>query len=127
MPDIPNRLREIRKYFGLSIKEFSQRIYVSNSLYGSIEHGDRELSDRICQLIASKFNVSKDYILKGEGSMFNADSPPDTRLNRILEIYNEVSDPLKEMILQMSRIILDHNENGKKADNNKNKDETDCG
>ncbi|MCL2265756.1 MAG: helix-turn-helix domain-containing protein, partial [Treponema sp.] len=83
MLDITNRLREIRKYFGLSIKEFSQQIYVSNSLYGAIEHGDRELSDRICQLIVSKFNVSKDYILTGEGAMFNTDSPPDSRLNRI--------------------------------------------
>ena len=108
MSDISNRLREIRKYFGLSIKEFSQQIYVSNSLYGSIEHGDRELSDRICQLIVSKFNVNKDFILNGNGSMFNTDTPPDSRLNRILEIYNEVGDPLKDMILQMSRVILEH-------------------
>ena len=108
MTDISNRLKGIRKYFGLSIKEFSKQIYVSNSLYGSIEHGDRELSDRICQLIVSKFNVNKDYILTGEGAMFNVDTPPDSRLNRILEIYNEVSDPLKEMILQMSRVIHEH-------------------
>ena len=114
MSDVSNRLREIRKYFGLSIREFSQQIYVSNSLYGSIEHGDRELSDRICQLIVSKFNVNKDYILTGKGSMFDADMPPDTRLNRILEIYNEVSDPLKEMILQMSRTILEHHRNDKR-------------
>jgi transcriptional regulator with XRE-family HTH domain len=108
MSDVAKRLREIRKYFGLSIREFSQQIYVSNSLYGIIEHGDRELSDRICQLIVSKFNVNKEYILSGKGSMFITDSPPDTRLNRILEIYSEVSDPLKEMILQMSRVILEH-------------------
>jgi transcriptional regulator with XRE-family HTH domain len=108
MSDISHRLREIRKHFGLSIKEFSRQIYVSGSLYGSIEHGDRELSDRICQLIVSKFNVSKEYILTGKGSMFIADAPPDARLNRILEIYNEVGDPLKEMILQMSRVILEH-------------------
>jgi len=105
---VPSRLREIRKYFGLSIKEFAQQIYVSNSLYGSIEHGDRELSDRICQLIASKFNVNKGYILSGEGPMFNADTPPDARLTRIFEIYNEVSDSHKEMILQISRTILEH-------------------
>jgi hypothetical protein len=43
--------------------------------------------------------------------MFTADSPPDTRLTRILEIYNQVSDPLKEMILQMSRVILEHHKN----------------
>jgi transcriptional regulator with XRE-family HTH domain len=108
MSDISNRLREIRKHFGLSIKEFSQQIYVSGSLYGVIEHGDRELSDRICQLIVSKFNVSKEYILTGKGPMFNTDSPPDARLSRILEIYNEVGDPLKEMILQVSRVILEH-------------------
>jgi transcriptional regulator with XRE-family HTH domain len=43
MSDIPKRLKEIRKYFGLTIKEFSQQIYVSHSMYGIIEHGDREL------------------------------------------------------------------------------------
>jgi transcriptional regulator with XRE-family HTH domain len=108
MSDISKRLREIRKHFGLTIREFSQQIYVSHSLYGIIEHGDRELSDRICQLIVSKFNVNKDYIMNGKGSMFNTKSPPDKRLNRILEIYNEVDDPLKDMILQMSRVILEH-------------------
>ena len=108
MSDVSKRLREIRKYFGLSIKEFARQIYVSNSLYGSIEHGDRELSDRICQLIASKFNVNKDYILTGEGPKFISDTPPDARLNRIFEIYNEVSDSHKEMILQISRTILEH-------------------
>jgi transcriptional regulator with XRE-family HTH domain len=108
MPDVSTRLKEIRKYFRLSIREFSKQIYISGSLYGSIEHGDRELSDRICQLIVSKYNVSRDYILTGKGPRFNTGSPPDARLNRILEIYNEVGDPLKEMILQVSRVILEH-------------------
>ena len=100
-----DRLKQIRKHFKLSIREFSKQIYFSHSVYGQVEIGQREPNDRIIQLICSKFNVNKDWLLTGNGNMFDS-PPPDIRLEKILEIYNTVDETLKDCLLDQSKILL---------------------
>ena len=89
----------------MSIREFSKEIYFSHSLYGQVEFGTREPTDRIIQLISSRFNISKEWILTGKGEMFSSSSP-DIRLEKILEIYNTINGTLKDCLLEQSRILL---------------------
>jgi len=105
MSDVHIRLKEIRNHLKLSIREFSKEIYFSHSLYGQVEFGTREPTDRIIQLISSRFNVSKEWILTGKGQMFTSSSP-DARLEKILEIYNTINGTLKDCLLEQSRILL---------------------
>ena len=105
MSDVHIRLKEIRKHLKLSIRDFSKEIYFSHSLYGQVEFGTREPSDRIIQLISSRFNVSREWILTGQGQMF-APSSSDARLDKILEIYNTINGTLKDCLLEQSRILL---------------------
>jgi transcriptional regulator with XRE-family HTH domain len=105
MNEIHDRLKAIRKSFGLSIRDFSKEINYSHSLYGQTEHGNREPTDRIIQLIASRFNVSKEWIKTGEGEMFIS-PPPDIRLEKILEIYNMIDDILKDCLMEQSKLLL---------------------
>jgi len=103
--EIHNRLKLVRDYFHLSIRDFAKEIYFSHSVYGQVEYGSREPNDRIIQLICSKFNVNKNWILTGAGEMFSS-PPPDIRLEKILEIYNTVDNFLKECLLEQSNILL---------------------
>jgi transcriptional regulator with XRE-family HTH domain len=105
MTNIHERLKKIRKYLNLSIREFSKEISYSHSLYGQAEHGDREPSDRIIQLISSRFNISKEWIMTGKGDMFSSE-PPDIRLDKILEIYKTIDVTLKECLLEQSKLLL---------------------
>jgi hypothetical protein len=74
-------------------------------LYGQTEFGNREASDRIIQLISSRFNVNKEWIRTGNGNMFDS-PPPDIRLEKILEIYNMVDDTLKDCLMDQAKILL---------------------
>jgi len=103
--DIHTRLKAIRQHLKLSIREFAREIYVSHSLYGQVEIGNREPTARLIQLISSRFNVSKKWVLKGEGEMFSS-PPPDIRLEKILEIYNTIDGTLKDCLLEQSKILL---------------------
>ena len=105
MTDIHTRLKEIRKHMKLSIREFSKEIYFSHGVYGQVELGTRDPNDRIIQLISSRFNVNKKWIMTGKGDMFSS-PPPDIRLEKILEIYNMVDETLKECLLEQSKILL---------------------
>jgi transcriptional regulator with XRE-family HTH domain len=105
MVEIHDRLKQIRKTLKLSIREFSKEIYFSHSLYGQVEYGHREPTDRIIQLIASRFNVNKEWIKTGEGEIF-VSPPPDIRLEKISEIYNTVDETLKDCLMEQSKILL---------------------
>jgi transcriptional regulator with XRE-family HTH domain len=105
MNTIHDRLKEIRKHVGLSIRDYSKEINYSHSLYGQTEYGNREPTDRIIQLISSRFNVNKEWIKTGIGDKFTA-PPPDIRLEKILEIYNMVDDTLRDCLLEQSKILL---------------------
>ena len=105
MKQVHDRLKEIRQYFKMSIREFSKEIYFSHGVYGQVEYGTREPNDRIIQLISSRFNINKDWIFTGKGDMFSSE-PPDIRLEKILEIYNTVDNTLKDCLLEQSKILL---------------------
>ncbi|GHV26634.1 hypothetical protein AGMMS4952_07060 [Spirochaetia bacterium] len=105
MEQIHQRLKKLRTVLDLSQRKFSKHIYISQGLYGEVELGHREASDRIIQLISSRFNVSKDWILKGEGEMFAA-PPPDIQLERLITIYNELDDFLKHCLVEHSDTLL---------------------
>jgi transcriptional regulator with XRE-family HTH domain len=105
MNEISERLKQLRTKLNLSIRDFSKQIYISHSLYGEIEIGHRKLTDRIIQLISSRFNVSKDWILTGKGEMFTA-PPPDIQLERIIEIYNTLDGLMKDCLLEQSNILF---------------------
>jgi len=102
---IHDRLKQVRKHFKLSIRDFSKEIHYSHSVYGQVEYGNREPNDRILQLISSKFNVNLDWIVTGKGEMFDP-QPKDMRLEKILEIYNTIDQTLKDCLLEQSKILL---------------------
>jgi len=105
MSGVHTRLKEIRTHFKLTIREYSKEIYFSHSLYGQVEFGNREPTDRIIQLISTRFKVSKEWIRTGKGDMFDS-PPPDVRLEKILEIYDTVDDVLKDGLLDCSKMLL---------------------
>jgi transcriptional regulator with XRE-family HTH domain len=105
MEQVYQRLKKLRAALNLSQRKFAKQIYISQTLYGEVELGHREASDRIVQLISSRFNVSKAWILKGEGEMFTA-PPPDIQLERLIAIYNELDDFLKHCLVEHSDTLL---------------------
>jgi transcriptional regulator with XRE-family HTH domain len=102
---VSERIKEIRTTLGISQREFSKRIYITQSFYGDLELGKKTINDRIIQLICTQFNVNKDWILTGENSMFSS-PPPDIRRERLIEIYNELPEWLQDCLIEQSNLLL---------------------
>lgn len=62
-----NRLKAIRKYFGLNQKEMGERINLSQTHISSLENGTREVTNRIISDICREFNVDEHWLRTGEG------------------------------------------------------------
>jgi transcriptional regulator with XRE-family HTH domain len=105
MDDINGRVKEIRATLGLSQRQFSKRIFISQSFLGDLELGKQEVSDRIAHLISSRFNVNIEWLKFGIGEMFSSE-PPNIKLERLIEIFNNLDDQLQDYLLLQSDMLL---------------------
>jgi transcriptional regulator with XRE-family HTH domain len=105
MDGTKERIKEIRTKLGISQRDFSKRIFISQTLLGEIELGNRTVTERTIQLISTEFNVNKDWILTGQGDMFIA-PPPDIQLEKLIEIYKQLDKALRNYLLEQSKSLL---------------------
>jgi transcriptional regulator with XRE-family HTH domain len=105
MKTIYERVKEIRTALGISQREFSKRIYITQSFYGDLELGKKTINDRIIQLISTQFNVNKEWIMTGKGKMFDS-PPPDLKRERLIEIYNQLPEWLQDCLIEQSKLLL---------------------
>lgn len=105
MGDIKDRIKEIRVKLGISQMDFAKKVYISQTLLGEIELGNRTVSERTIQLVSTQFNVNKEWILTGKGKMFAA-NPPDIQLEKLIEIFKQLDKSLRDFLLDQSKALL---------------------
>ena len=79
------RIKELRKYLGLTQQEFADRIGIKRNSIANYEIGRNDPVESIVHLIVREFNVSEQWLRTGEGDMF-VTRPPDEELAEIFGI-----------------------------------------
>ena len=103
--EVRERIRKVRETLNVSQREFAKRIFISQTLLGDIELGNRNINDRTVQLISTEFKVSKEWLLNGRGDMFTS-PPPDPQLDKLIDIFKQLDKPLRNYLLEQSRGLL---------------------
>lgn len=93
--EINERLVQLRKSLGLSVRAFADKVNVSGGLISNIENGRRELTDRTILDICREFNVNEKWLRTGEGEMFRDD---EHSLCRQLAEYYHLSEAGERLI-----------------------------
>ena len=65
-----NRIKAVRKHFGMNQTEFGAEIGVTQGAITSYEKGTREPLNLSIQAICTRFNVDEHWLRTGEGEMF---------------------------------------------------------
>lgn len=68
---INERIRWLRKEENLTQKEFAKKLFFSQSYLSGLENGTEIPSDKTIMLMVHEFGVSKKWLLKGEGAMYD--------------------------------------------------------
>ena len=113
--ELKERIKLVRTTLNVSQRDFAKRIYISQTLLGDIELGNRNVNDRTVQLISTEFNVNKRWLLSGEGEMFAA-PPPDLQLEKLIDIFGKLDKPLRDYLLDQARGLLKINKEMAKRD-----------
>lgn len=80
------RVKEIRQSLDLTLEKFGEKLGVQRSAISKIEKDRVALSEQMAKAICREYNVSYDFLIYGEGNMF--DSLPETILDELCLQYN---------------------------------------
>jgi len=101
---VSERIKAVRKALGISQRDFCGGIYLSHSFYAKIETGTRSPNERVYELICTKYNVNKDWLITGKGEMFG-EAPPDVELLELVEIVKQLDPLFRECIIQQVKLM----------------------
>jgi transcriptional regulator with XRE-family HTH domain len=114
------RIKAVRKALGLSQRAFCRVIFLSQGFYAQIESGLKKANERIYELISTKYNVNKEWLLTGKGEMFSGPTP-DVELEQLIEIYKELDPLFREYIMLQIKQLLNVQKRGKNVENKEQK------
>ena len=101
------RVREIRKAKGLTMRQFGEKIGVVGSTISDIENGRRSLNRQNLLAICREFNVNEDWLRTGEGSMF-VEPDEDEEIARFVgDVLSGQPDFRRRLISVLSRMTPD--------------------
>jgi len=103
--EVRERIQKVRETLKISQRDFAKRVFISQTLLGGIELGNRNVNDRTVQLIATEFKVNKEWLLSGRGDVFNS-PPPDLQLENLIDIFKQLDKPLRDYLINQSKGLL---------------------
>lgn len=95
------RVKEIRKTLDLTMEKFGEKLGVGKTAISNIESGNRNLTEQMSKAICREYNVNYDYLMYGEGEMF--DDLPQTIVDELCTQYelNDFDKALVEMYVSL--------------------------
>lgn len=95
------RVNEVRKSLGLTLEKFGEKLGVTKTTISRIEKGVNNLTDQMAISICREYNVNYDYLMYGEGEMF--DDLPQAIVDELCAQYdlNDFDKALVEMYVSL--------------------------
>lgn len=93
------RIKDIRKSQGLSQQKFADVLGIARGNIAAYEVGKNLPSDAVISLICTKFNINKEWLLNGNGDMYNLID---------LDDYSEISTLIGEQDPMAKQAIIDY-------------------
>ena len=107
------RIKELRKYLGLTQAEFGEKIAMRQNGVAWLESGDRKITDRVITTICAVFGVDEIWLRTGEGEMFQT----PTRDEQITDFVGKTlsGDGDSDFVKQLLSILAALDDNGWKT------------
>ena len=107
MEQIKNRLKELRKRLGLKQRDVAERLEVSVGLIGAWECGSDTIPKTRIYQLCNEYNVSRDWLERGEGEMFVPVEESETDFAETMySMYNALPEKFQEAWLEVAELIV---------------------
>lgn len=95
---ISQRIKQVRKYLGLSQAKFAENLCLSGGYISGLESEKRRTNNRIVRLIGITYGVNELWLKTGEGQMY--DRGTNVRAEQAAKLFRELKPEFQEHALQ---------------------------
>lgn len=95
------RIKELRKFLGLTLEKFGNRLGVTKVTISRLENGINSVTEQMFRSICREFDVSEKWLRTGEGDMFII--PEDDTAALVSNLLEEPDDEFYQSILELVR------------------------
>ena len=100
---INERVKEVRKYLGLTLEKFGQPLGLKKSGLSLIENGINNVSEQLIKSICREYSVDETWLRTGNGDkMFMLELDEDAML--VESLLNDVDNPVYELIKKFMKL-----------------------
>lgn len=100
---INERVKEVRKYLGLTLEKFGQPLGLKKSGLSLIENGINNVSEQLIKSICREYSVDENWLRTGNGDkMFMLELDEDAML--VESLLNDVDNPVYELIKKFMKL-----------------------
>lgn len=96
-----NRIKEIRKHYGLTTEEFGKKLGVTRTAISNIENAHRSVTEQMFKSICREFNVNEEWLRNGTGEMFKSTDRYDEIAMLTRKLLGEESDSFKNRFISI--------------------------
>lgn len=95
-----SRVKEVRKYLGLTGEKFGEAIGLKRNSLSQIETGKNKVTEQTIKTICHVFNVNEKWLRTGEGEMFEPITEKELREHILNESANPGKDPKRSAFIK---------------------------
>lgn len=95
------RVREIRKFLGLTLEKFGEPLGVTKTTISRIEKDINNLTEQMAKSICREFNINEEWLRTGKGEMFISQTRDEKIANFAGQIMNEEDESFKKQLIEV--------------------------
>ena len=95
------RIKELRKYLGLTQAEFGEKIAMRQTGVAWLESGDRKITDRVITTICAVFGVDEIWLRTGEGEMFREPTIDEQIAGFVGDVLSDKGDEFQKRVMRI--------------------------
>lgn len=95
------RIKELRKYLGLTQAEFGEKIAMRQTGVAWLESGDRKITDRVITTICAVFGIDEIWLRTGEGEMFREPTIDEQIAGFVGDVLSDKGDEFQKRVMRI--------------------------
>lgn len=95
------RIKELRKYLGLTQAEFGEKIAMRQTGVAWLESGGRKITDRVITTICAVFGVDEKWLRTGEGEMFREPTIDEQIAGFVGDVLSDKGDEFQKRVMRI--------------------------
>lgn len=95
------RIKELRKYLGLTQAEFGEKIAMRQTGVAWLESGDRKITDRVITTICAVFGVDEIWLRTGDGEMFREPTIDEQIAGFVGDVLSDKGDAFQKRVMRI--------------------------